>query len=54
MCKKNGKSLDHFLLHCKVAKDLLVLIFRHFGIKGFMSHRLMELLACWIGQLSSH
>jgi hypothetical protein len=22
MCKKNGKSIDHLLIHCKIAREL--------------------------------
>ena len=31
MCKKNGESVDHFLLHCEVAKVLWDEIFRRVG-----------------------
>jgi hypothetical protein len=33
MCKKSEESIDHLLLHCKVARDLWVSAFRLFGIE---------------------
>jgi len=32
MCKQNGKSVDHLLLHCDVAYALWSAIFTRFGL----------------------
>lgn len=32
MCNKNGKTIDHHLLHCEMARALWVLIYRLFGL----------------------
>jgi len=54
MYKKCEKTIDHFLLHYEVARDLWVLIFRLFGLEWIMHQMELELLACWRGQLGSH
>jgi hypothetical protein len=46
MCKKGGKTIDHLLLHCEVARDLRESIFRLFGIERVMPQRVAELLTC--------
>jgi hypothetical protein len=33
ICKTNGESIDHLLLHCEVARDLWSYIFILFGIE---------------------
>lgn len=33
MCKKSGKTIDHRLLHCEVARALWVIIYRLFGLE---------------------
>jgi hypothetical protein len=33
MCKKNGKSIDHLLLHCEVACNLWSYILILFGVE---------------------
>jgi hypothetical protein len=32
MCKADGESVDHLLLHCSYAKELWDMIFALFGI----------------------
>jgi hypothetical protein len=49
MCKKDGKSIGHFLLHCKVTIDLQTSIFCLLGIEWVMLRRVTELLDCWRG-----
>jgi hypothetical protein len=36
LCKKNGESIDHLLLHCEVARDLWVSIYNLFGVVWVM------------------
>jgi len=47
MCKKNGESMDHLLLHCEVARDLWSYIFSLFGIEWVMPRMVLELLTSW-------
>jgi hypothetical protein len=46
-------SIDHLLLHYEVARELWASIFRLFGVEWVMPRRVIELLACWRGQLGS-
>ena len=32
MCKNSGESIDHLLLHCKVAIDVWKMVFSLFGV----------------------
>ena len=43
MCKRCGKSMDHFLLHCSIAWELWSLVFCLFGIQWVMPHTVLEL-----------
>jgi hypothetical protein len=36
MCKKNGKSIDHLLLHCDVARDIWSYFLNLFGVEWVM------------------
>jgi hypothetical protein len=47
MCKKNGESIDHLLLHCKVAHDLWSYILILFGVEWVMQRTVLELLTSW-------
>jgi hypothetical protein len=47
MCKKNGESVDHLLLHCEVASALWHSIFSRFGLHWVMPGRLKDLYASW-------
>jgi len=47
MCKMNGKFVDHFLLHCEVARALWNAIFSRFSLSWVMPLRVINLLACW-------
>jgi hypothetical protein len=47
MCKKNGESVDHLLLHCKVAIALCHSIFSRFGLHWVMPGRVKDLYTSW-------
>jgi hypothetical protein len=48
MCKKNGESVDHLLLHCEVACVLWNAIFSRFSPSWVMPHWVVDLFACWL------
>ena len=54
MCKRNGESVDHLLIHCPIAFDLKSMVFTLFGIHWVMPKTVMELLACWQGKFGRH
>jgi hypothetical protein len=47
MCKMNGESVDHLLLHCEVARALWNAIFSRFSLFWVMPLRVVNLFACW-------
>jgi hypothetical protein len=47
MCKLNGESVDHLLLHCEVACALWNAIFSRFSLSWVMPLRVVDLFACW-------
>jgi hypothetical protein len=47
MCKMNGESVDHLLLHCEVARALWNAIFSRFSLSWVMPLRVVDLFACW-------
>ena len=47
MCKRDGESVAHLLLHCPIASDLWGLVFSMFGVDWVMPRDVMELLFCW-------
>jgi hypothetical protein len=54
MCKADGESVDHLLLHCPYAKELWDMIFALFGIHWVMPKRVIDLFNCWQGSLGRH
>ena len=46
MCKCDGESVDHLLLHCSVAYELWSMIFGLFGISWVMPRSVLGLLEC--------
>ena len=53
MCKCNGESVDHLLLHCSVAHEMSML-FGLFGISWDMAMSVLGFLDCWQGNLVRH
>jgi hypothetical protein len=47
MCKKDGESVDHLLLHCEVAHALWCNIFSRLGLSWVMPSSVLDLCACW-------
>jgi hypothetical protein len=47
MCKKNGDSIDHLLLHCKTANAVWNNIFNSVGLVWVMPRMVVDLFACW-------
>ena len=47
MCKNNGESSSHLLLHCPMAWDLWNFILSLFGLHWVMLRDVRDLLACW-------
>jgi hypothetical protein len=53
LCKADGKSVNHLLLHCPVACDLWNLVCSLFGVSWVMPRGVVDLLFCWNGSLGS-
>jgi hypothetical protein len=47
LCKRDGESVDHLLLHCDVASTQWNLVFSRFGMSWVMPSRVIDLFACW-------
>jgi hypothetical protein len=47
LCESDGESMDHLLLHCKLANALWNVIFSQFGLCWVMLGLVRELFACW-------
>ena len=54
MCKEDGETVDHLLLHCDFAKELWDMVFVLFGLHWVMPRRVIELFACWQGKFGRH
>ena len=54
MCKRNGESVNHLLIHCPLAFDLWFMVSTLFGIHWIMPKTVVELLACWQGKFGRH
>jgi hypothetical protein len=55
LCKRNGKPVDHLLLHCNVASAIWSAFFSCFGLSWVMPRSVVDLLNCWwsFGKLRS-
>ena len=54
MCKADGESVDHLLLHCPYAKELWDMIFVLFRIHWVMPKRVIDLFHSWQGSVGWH
>ncbi len=54
LCKMDGESVDHLLLHCAYAKELWDLVFAMFGIAWMMPATVRDLFDCWLGKMGKY
>ena len=54
MCKNNGESVNHLLLHCPMPWELCAMVCSLFGVHWVMLARVLDLLSCWQGSLGRH
>ena len=47
MCKRNGESVNHLLLHCEVVGALSDVLFNCFGLSWVMPRQIVDLYVCW-------
>jgi hypothetical protein len=47
LCKSDGETVDHLLLHCEVACSLWYAIFSRFGLSWVMPRSVVDLFAWW-------
>jgi hypothetical protein len=47
LCKRDGETVDHLLLHCDVASTLWNHVVSRFGMSWVMPRRVVNLFACW-------
>lgn len=45
MCKNNGETMDHLLLHCAYVHKLWSLVLSMFGLQWVLPRRVVDLLA---------
>jgi hypothetical protein len=49
LCKHNGESIDHLLLHCEVAMEVWSMVFQLFGVTWVIPSRMKDYLGSWRG-----
>ena len=54
MCKADGETVNHLLLHCSYAKEIWDMVFAMFGVLWVMLGGVGELFACWQGKMGKH
>jgi exonuclease III len=47
LCKSNGESISHLLLHCSYATEIWNFFVNIFGISWVMPFGIVDLLSCW-------
>jgi hypothetical protein len=47
LCKRDGETVDHLLVHCDVASTLWIHVFTRFGMSWVMPRRVINLFAAW-------
>jgi hypothetical protein len=53
MCKHNGESIDHLVLHCEVAIEVWIMVLQLFGVTWVMPGTTKECLGSWRGQMGN-
>ena len=55
MCKRVGETINHLLLHCLIARELLWgMVFRLFRISWVIPQDVVELPANWLGKFRKY
>ena len=54
LCKMDGESVDHLLLHCPFSREIWDMFFALFGVHWVMPGKILVLLACWQGCFGRH
>uniref|UniRef100_A0A2N9IDI8 Reverse transcriptase zinc-binding domain-containing protein n=1 Tax=Fagus sylvatica TaxID=28930 RepID=A0A2N9IDI8_FAGSY len=54
LCKADGETVDHLLLHCSFSRELWNMILALFGVQWVMPCTVLDLLACWQGSFGKH
>jgi hypothetical protein len=54
LCKADGETVDHLLLHCSLSRELWNMILALFGVQWVMPRTVLDLLACWQGSFGKH
>ena len=54
LCRCNGESVDHLLLHCGEVSQLWSFALRSFGVYWILPMRVIDLLASWRNWLGKH
>ena len=54
LCRCNGETVDHLLLHCKFAHALWSELFLMFGLQWVMPRMVVSLLFAWENYLGLH
>jgi hypothetical protein len=54
LCKADGETVDHLLLHCAFSKEVWDMVFVMFGVSWTMPRTVRGLLACWQGSSGKH
>jgi hypothetical protein len=54
LCKADGETVDHLLLHCPFSRELWNMIMALFGVQWVMPCTVLDLLACWQGSFGKH
>ncbi|KAG2697914.1 hypothetical protein I3760_07G127600 [Carya illinoinensis] len=47
LCKKNGESVDHLVLHCEVTREPWDEIFHRVDVAWVLPSRVVDFLGCW-------
>ena len=54
MCKKDGETMPHLLLHCSFVRELWDMVLGLFGVHWVLPRDVVDLLACWQGRVERH